>query len=583
VARKVTRSGGKVHSRTIDWAAWSAFAFGLGWYLWRVDAAVPGPSTLWPTHVAWALHPDWDQHYLGWAFFRQAPMAWPPSRLPNLGLPGIGTTVGLMDANPWLCNLLRPLSAWLPAAMQFNGPWTFVCFGLQGLCAAKLLHVAVRGAWGRALGGALMATSPVLLARIEHDTLTAQWLILLALWCVLLPVEVLRRHRLRPWAWSSAALIFTAGLHPYLLAMLAPFWVLCLVRWAGVLPDFTARRAAAWAAGTAVLLPACLYAAGFVGAGASAQEPGFGVHSANLWALVDPRGWSRLWPTLQAWPGQSEGFAFLGAGVWATLVLGCVLSCVRRPRPAAWRVWLAVYGVALAEAAFAVSDRVTWGHVLLWDLRPYTVDYQDLLNVLRASGRFVWPLHYLLALTGVAALWHALPQRAATVLLAGALGLQIWDTDSHEVAMLRLGPQVPVPNHALWRDLSGYAHLVLYPPSYQAHEGDCGMPPYTPGTYVALAQRALPFGLTLNSVSAARTPREPLRAYCSSLHAAMQAEQFADDTVYVVPVQFATPFLRSPHKVACGRADSVYLCVGLQRQTPLLAQLTAQRNGAQVP
>ena len=90
--------------------------FGFGWYL-----AHGGLGTLDPRQDGWLQSEDLSQHYLGWLHFRRAAWAWPLGRIPNLAYP-VGTTVGFMDANPWLSLAMRPFSQWLPLRWQFQGP-----------------------------------------------------------------------------------------------------------------------------------------------------------------------------------------------------------------------------------------------------------------------------------------------------------------------------------------------------------------------------------------------------------------------------------------------------------------------------
>ena len=66
----------------------------------------------------------------------------------------------------------------LPAEFQFIGLWLAACFALQGYMGAALTSTVTKDPRQQLLGGYLFVLSPVLVARIAHDTLCAHWLLL---------------------------------------------------------------------------------------------------------------------------------------------------------------------------------------------------------------------------------------------------------------------------------------------------------------------------------------------------------------------------------------------------------------------
>ena len=97
-----------------------------------------------PFDVDWML-PFWRgsidsaQHYLGWEFFRQAPLLqWPPGKSPNLGPKG-GSGVALTDSLPLFAFIFKPLTFWFTQPFQYFGIWVLTCFVLQAIFAWKLL------------------------------------------------------------------------------------------------------------------------------------------------------------------------------------------------------------------------------------------------------------------------------------------------------------------------------------------------------------------------------------------------------------------------------------------------------------
>jgi hypothetical protein len=126
--------------------------------------------------------------------------------------------------------------------------------------------------------------------------------------------------------------------------------------------------------------------------------------------------------TRDATHGQYEGEAYVGRGALLLLVVALAWR-PRRVLHAARQYW--VLSLALAAlAVYAASNRVYAGSSLLvsYGLPAFAL---DLGNYFRATGRFIWPLAYVLTLLPLACLfrwWYRLPAVALALL---AVWLQI--------------------------------------------------------------------------------------------------------------------------------------------------------------
>src|SRR5277367_795140 len=81
---------------------------------------VMGPAPLNPRNVNWVAF-DPAYHYIGWELYRQdTHVHWPVTYTDRLGYPK-GESVALLDLNPLMAVVLKPLSPLLPEPSQYFG------------------------------------------------------------------------------------------------------------------------------------------------------------------------------------------------------------------------------------------------------------------------------------------------------------------------------------------------------------------------------------------------------------------------------------------------------------------------------
>ncbi|WP_164007707.1 DUF6311 domain-containing protein [Pyxidicoccus trucidator] len=526
--------------------------------------AMYGPAALDPTRLGWLMRDDFSQHLLGWLFFRNSPPGLPLGAIPGYVHP-LGTTLGYTDSLPWVGLLLRPFSALLPVDFQYIGPWMALCLGLQGAVGAWV----ARGMGARVplqwLIGALLVLSPALLARMSmsHDALSAHWLIVLLVGLHLLPQRDARDAK-RALGLGLLLCVLAAGIHPVLAAMVLALAVSLCVRTA--LEGQWGWRWPALAAGVDVAAVAGLLAGfGYFGMTGPLGAVGFGDFSADLATFLNPFGyrdinWSRFLPNLRRASGQYEGFGYLGVGGLFALGAALVLAGLRaRDVRRLWRRWGPVAVVALGLAFFALSWRITWMGEQVADVSALYRPGLRWVEAFRASGRFVWPLYYLVLLGSSLALLRLPKPASAPVLLALALTLQVLDVDlgggrqAHEG-----GRWHPRPSDALREAARGRKHLVLYPP--QSHDGSGRGCRAGPTDFHRWAYRAYLLGLTFNSGYVARLDDSRAQAYCLGLDADVQAGRLDPEIVYLSIPQRLGQFRAIPG-TRCTQEEGLWMCV----------------------
>jgi hypothetical protein len=552
---------------------------GFGWFI-----LVFGPYVLNPTYLSWVMQGDGAQHVLGWLFFRHEEWSWPLGSVSSFPYP-VGTTVGYTDSTPWVAILARAISPLLPEDFQYIGPWLGLCFFLQGWFGVRIVQELSPNPLIQILGGACFILDPVLLWRIGHDSLCAHWLILGLIWL-----------HLRSWPEGRTphqALVLTlsfclisAGVHPYLAAMVLALALALVCRFYWVDYSLSRRQMALWGGvyGTATL--GVFAAMGYMGSGISWGANGFGEYSADLLTLVNPAGTSRFFPALPVAPGQYEGFGYMGSGVLVLSIIGMGLIWYNPSavRSRSLKPWVPL-GVCVALlAVFALSSRVTLVGKPILTLGHFYRPWIEIIAPFRTSGRFIWPLHYLY-ITAMLAIWILYHKSSILILYTifiAIIGIQLMDFKDPVLRWYHEYHQRKQPfalQLADWNHASGlYKHLVLYPPQILGGTlPGCVMPGFEPDFYVPLAYQAYRLKLTFNSGYFARVDENKGRRYCQELHEQIQAGQFADDTIYVVHSHYWD--LIRPHipKISCGRVHGYMTCVSSVRDNDFRAFLEQQK------
>ena len=525
-----------------------AAVLGFLWYL-----QVGGWRTLDPTNISWIMNGDWRQHYLGWLFFRDAPWAFPLGTISTLPYP-VGTTVGFTDSNPLVAILLKPFASWLPPETQFIGPFLALCFTLQGYFGATLAGLVTRRPVEQILSGFFFVLTPVLAIRVGHDTLCAHWL-LMGLLYLLLRDYGDSRSATRAMGSVILLVAIASGTHPYLAAMAVCLALACFLRlWIDRM--CSPGRAIGAAMLTLATVFLIFYTVGYL-TGESGSAGGFGVYSADLLTFINPyimSNWFRP-DTLPMQKPQWEGLAYLGLG--GLIALACAVVTLGRFRPhVPNRVWIAA-SVAGLLAVFALSQHVTVAGKEIVDLTALYAPFEEIATVFRSSGRFIWPLHYLVLLLG---LWGVsrLGRQARRIGGAGALAAIVllqaievrFDPYWFQPKTVRFAP---VADFELAK--GRFRHLALAPMQV---EGLCG-DPYEEAHLYRFMFLAAQLKLTFNSGVFARVDAASIDAACIRLEQQVNAGTLDRETIYVVSPASVDRF--QAIGATCGRFDGDWICV----------------------
>lgn len=513
--------------------------FGAFWY-WMLY----GYFHLYFTHVNWIYKAGGDvlQHQLGWEWFRQEPWQFPLGKITAYGYP-FGTSVTFMDSIPLLAIPFKLISHWFKPNHQYFGTWELSSVIVQMLAGLLILHEFTRSYKVKILGASLLVLSPPMIFRaFYHSSLTAHWILLLAIWFILLEY----RHKLWRGAWIC---LFTAAvlINIYYIPLLMPLWLIgmyfrfirekkSLRLILNILLDGVAIFLAVFLVGYSIGLFSLSYQ--------SLSVDGYGDFSWNLNGFINPYDYSSNFIRGRdtGVDTQYEGFSYLGLGnlliIPAAVYLFLEKNYLRRSLP-----FLLPFGAsAIVYTLYSLSNRAFLDALPLWDIQlPDSV--LMFLNLFRASGRFIWPVFYFLVLFGIIVIIRNV--RFPVVLLFVVVLLQFGDIQPLFQSKKLTGLtnyQSPLQSE-FWKSAAlTNKHIVIIPAKRLR-------PPYEPFALYAVRNH-----LTLNLGYFARNETLAFEEYSEKVWEDLQAHRPDAQTIYILSDPDWITFAKE------NLADDMFIC-----------------------
>ena len=449
-----------------------SFALGVAWVFILLPASVIlGDSPFWtfPRGIIPGGANDMGQTVVGYVAYAQAPWTLPLLQVPGMSDEPGGTNVLWLDAVPVLDVVGKIVSQASAHVVNLIGFWLLLCFSLPGVAMTVLLRVAgARSLIAVVVGTVFADTMPFLLFRWGHSALCGQFLIILALALYLHTVR--RRLPLRDIVQWGALLALAITTNVYLFAMVGACWFAAIVQiwW---------NRQASWlralvsSVAVVAVIVGLMRLMGYGGAEvASSGAEGFGDFSMNLVGPVFPQ-WSGFIPPLSSYPSldrrsSTEGFAYLGLGLILLLLFEArsILQFIGTH----WRRHLVLAVVMIGMFLFAVTNRVFVLKWLVLDV-PLPNPIMQIAALFRSSGRFFWPVGYMLVALAIAVALRRFRPRTAALALSLAAVVQLVDVMPlrRAVAESASHPRPEVLDRALAQSMARGVDMIVVLPSYK--------------------------------------------------------------------------------------------------------------------
>lgn len=393
------------------------------------------------SHITWLLQWDWGTHFMGWHFYRFEPWHFPLGKIENYFYP-LSTNLAYTDSIPLLGIFFKSINFLLPENFQYIGLWFFICYFLQMFFATLIVKQLKTTLIPSILIVLFFTFSPVLLARSAHPALNAHWLILASIWLFTLPFNQVTKKRIV--LLQFLILILSIYIHPYLSLIVFAFLIQMLFNGYFISKILSLKQSFVYLVLAGLTIIVNMYLIGYIGTGENMtfHADGYGLFSMNLNAIFNP---TYEFPASSLFDGfstmgiyqSSEGFNYIGLGMIVLLAVALVLVVLYRNNIFShithhfWSLkskWLYLLLLCALFAIFAISNIVTIGNQILFE---YTLPplYKSFCFAFRSSGRFFWPVYYILFTTVFYIIVKSFRTKATLLsfILGAALLLQIID------------------------------------------------------------------------------------------------------------------------------------------------------------
>lgn len=490
-----------------------------------------GPKVLNVTYDAWLLTgSDLTQHYIGWLCYRNSPWHFPLGLMTGLIEP-YTTSIIFTDSIPHFALLFKLFSPLLPETFQYFGIYGLLSFSLMGGFSTLLLQKNLNCLSLCTLLSTFFILSPYVMQRLFAQTALGggQWITIASLYIWLYKPFAYKKY-LQPLLWLVLAFV-VSGVHMYLLPCLfAILGMWCLQNFLEkniFIPIITFIFAT-----ITVFFNFWLYGA-FYG-NTSLESGGLGLYSANLNTLFDPQNTSSLLLTLPHGPGQYEGYGYLGLGILFLCAVSLLLIFCGPKKTSPFftnqqKILLAI--LVFFFTVLALSPVIMLGDKVIFEI-PLPKFIEKAWGIFRSSGRFIWPVCYIVIFLSVITVFHTF--------LAAKYRIHITAICLILLQLLDLSPLVLSVYRA-----EKYRTYISYEPALQqeawvhlfATKSHIVYQPYSAFIYESggydLTYLALKNHVTTSNFYLARSDTNALKQFNDTIQSELDRGYIREDTIYI--------------------------------------------------
>ena len=353
------------------------------------------------SNQSWLVNGDLAQYQLGWKFYREDIWRFPLGLNPNYGITNSSSII-YSDSIPLFAIFFKIFRSFLFEDFQYFSFWILICIYLQALFSFKIIYYFTKNTSYSLVSSLFFIFSTILIYRSGiHLSLTAHWLILGYFYVQISTVnnKDLKKHLI---------IYLSLLIHFYFsLILFGIFFLEKIVKFKKLrIKDLTSSLV------LIIFSLTLMYVVGYFtididdGLGF-----GYGIYNFNLNSFFNPLGenhiggfnWSLFLPTLNIQNREMEGFSYLGiSGILFLLLYLKYLVNGKSKIVFSKGTNILIFFVFLI---IATSNNINFGKqdLITLELNKYLY---GIFSSIRASGRFIWPIYYLIFIIGIVTIFE---------------------------------------------------------------------------------------------------------------------------------------------------------------------------------
>ncbi len=343
------------------------------------------------TNTNWISKYDTISDFLALKFFINDTWHFPIGLNSDYG--ELKNSIVFSGAVPFLSLVTKLFKSYLPYNFHYFSIWVCICFSLHIFFSYKIINYLTNNIKFSIIATSFFLFTPILFQRLEmHLSLGAHWIIFAYIY---LEINTKIKNR---FSLKVILITFSSLIHFYFTVMLLLMHLIFSID-----EKFKSKDIKNFLKEIFLLiipLILTMYSVGYFSIPVSDSLGfGYGIYKANMLTFFDPssgfgqKNWSLFLPDIKNTKGEREGFGYLGVGIIILLIILVFYTTKNLKKNIQNNIKYFLVILLLLIIAFSSSISIGGFQIVDFDLPIFL--YAP-LSIIRASGRFIWPIYYLL-------------------------------------------------------------------------------------------------------------------------------------------------------------------------------------------
>lgn len=385
-----------------------------------------GPNYINPLNQTWLYNGDLSIYQLGWKFFRADVWQFPLGKNPNYGI-YFGGSVVFSDSIPILAFIFKIFKNFIPNTFQYFSFWILICIYLQIYLAYKIIFYYSQNSFYSFISSLFFIISTIFIHRSGiHLSLMGHWLILLYFFISISEKLDNKENK------KKYLILFSCLIHLYFTIILIIIYLIETLLKLKLNLKYIIKTLL-YNSVFFISLILLMYVTGYFSIKLDdGLGGGYGYYNFNLNSFFNPYGsnnlssfsWSFFLKNFQFYNSKMEGFSYLGISGFVFLIL-YLLNVIKGKYEIIYKTKISVI-IVITLILLAASNNISFGEYNLINIQLNKYIYLFLSSI-RASGRLIWPVYYLILFSGIIYIYLSQSKKNANIIISILFILQLID------------------------------------------------------------------------------------------------------------------------------------------------------------